>query len=149
MKLVPPASWQEQPWANGRGTTREIVRWPEAAHGAYDVRVSLADVAADGPFSPFAGYRRWTFLAGAAPIALGDVELRALGDHLELPGETPITAALRAGPTQLLNVIARPGTVVGYGPTAHPVRFVFQLRDQRAHVGPPSRVDTGGSVWIA
>ena len=147
MRLLSSNEWQEQPWANGRGITREITRWP--ATGDYDVRVSLADVTADGPFSRFPGYRRWSFLADASPIALGEIELVALGDHVELPGDAPIDAVLRAGPTKLFNVIARPGTVVGFGPTAHPVRFVFHLRDHRAHLGPPTRVDTTGSVWIA
>ena len=42
-----------QPWANGGGTTRELL---VADDGSW--RISLADVAATGPFSTYAGRRR-------------------------------------------------------------------------------------------
>ena len=141
------AAWRTQPWKNGGGTTHEIWRAPDA--DAYDVRVSLAEVTGSGPFSVFPGYRRWTFLVGPAPITLvGElpIELVAIGDHVELPGDAALTATLRGGPTQLLNVLARVPIVVGHGPTAHPVRFVFDLAHHKAWLDERA---TMGCVWIA
>ncbi|HET9627785.1 MAG TPA: HutD family protein [Kofleriaceae bacterium] len=141
MRIVTPAEYWPQPWKNGGGITHEIVRWPDSRGpgrapdpgAAYDIRISLADDNVAAPFSRFPGFRRWSFLAGAAPIVL-DVagrphELTRLGDHLEVGGDVPITCALPAGPTRLLNILVRDGVaaVVGHGPCPQPVRFVFAL----------------------
>lgn len=178
MRGIDRASWHAQPWKNGGGTTLEIARWTSWSSGAplvhdtpnatpiattlhatstpnaddYDVRVSLAEVATSGPFSSFPGYRRHTFLVGPAPIWLGDIELVAPGDHLELPGEATIEATLSAGPTQLLNVLVRASlpVVVGRGHTAHPVRFTFDLGTKLAHASESAEtIDARDCVWIA
>ena len=120
-----------QPWKNGGGVTHEIVRWPDVEQ--FDIRISIADDRTPGPFSRFPGYRRWSFLAGAAPIELdvaGTVhELVALGDRLEVGGDVAITCALPAGPTRLFNILVRDGVdaSVGRGPCALPIRFAFAL----------------------
>lgn len=44
------------PWKNGGGVTTEICASPPS--GAFDWRVSIATVNADGPFSTFTGYER-------------------------------------------------------------------------------------------
>jgi len=159
MSEIARSSWTSQPWKNGRGVTHEIVRWP--AGDAYDVRVSLADDTEPATFSLFPGYTRWSFLAAPAPISLVEthgptVELLALGDHLRTAGETQLTSILPAGPTQLLNVLVRTAlvdaaqVVVGYGPSAHPVRFSFSLATQHAaHHATPQRIDAHDCVWIA
>lgn len=56
-----------QPWRNGGGTTRELLAWPsDAQAGAWQVRVSVADITRDGPFSPFPGvHRAFAVLEGA------------------------------------------------------------------------------------
>ncbi len=145
------STWRTQPWTNGGGITHEI--WRSPAHGDFELRVSLADVTTSGPFSRFPGHRRWTFLVGPAPITLtgeSPTELVAPGDHVELPGDTPLSATLRAGTTQLLNVLARIPAVVGLGPVAHPVRFWFELATQTAMLDEPARAQlTSGCVWIA
>jgi environmental stress-induced protein Ves len=130
-RIVRPVEFRPQPWKNGGGVTHEIVRWPDTE--AYDIRVSLADDRAPGPFSQFPGYRRWSFLAGAAPIAL-DVagtthDLVSLGDHIEVDGVVAITCALPAGPTRLLNILVRDGVdaFIGRGPCPSPIRFAFAL----------------------
>ena len=46
-----------QPWRNGGGVTRELLAWPQAAD--WRLRVSVADIERDGPFSPFPGVDRW------------------------------------------------------------------------------------------
>jgi environmental stress-induced protein Ves len=126
----------------------------------YDVRVSLADVRESGAFSTFPGYRRHTFLVGRAPIRLGDISLvapgdislLAPGDHVELPGDRAIEATLSAGPTQLLNVLVRASLsiVVGYGPTAQPVVFAFELSMQTAWSSElPATISSRDSMWLA
>jgi hypothetical protein len=133
-RIVTPGELRPQPWDNGAGVTRDIVRWPDSAD--YEIRVSLADLTAAAPFSRFAGFRRWSFLAGDAPITL-DVgglrhELVALGDHLEVPGDVAISCARPPAPTRLLNLLVRDGTDVqiGRGPCPWPVRFAFALSAQ-------------------
>lgn len=131
MRIIRPAEYRAQPWKNGGGVTYEIVRWPDEER--YEVRISIADDRAAGPFSRFPGYRRWSFLAGDAPIVL-DVagvrhELAAVGDVIEVDGDVSIDCALPAGPTRLLNVLVREGVEaqVGLGACPLPVRFVFAL----------------------
>ena len=159
MSEIARTQWTSQPWKNGRGITHEIVRWPEG--DAYDVRVSLAEDTEAATFSLFPGYTRWSFLAAAAPISLVEangptVELVALGDHVRTAGVTQLMSILPAGPTQLLNVLVRTAlvdtaqVVVGYGPSAHPVRFAFSLVTQRAdQYAMAQRIDAHGCVWIA
>jgi len=157
VRVIEPAAWRAQPWSNGGGMTHEIWRSPD--RDDYDVRVSLAEVTTSGAFSRFPGYRRWSFLVGNAPIELvheRSFELIAVGDHVELPGEAAITANLHAGPTHLLNILARTPIVAGHGRVAHAVRLVFALapRPQLARwatavLEPPEVVDTTDCIWIA
>ena len=136
-RIITPAELRSQPWKNGGGVTNEILRWPEVDD--YDVRISLADDRVDAAFSRFPGYRRWSVLAGDAPIllAIGDVthELVALGDHIEVDGDVAISASLPAGPTRLFNVLARNGLAVhvGVDPIAVAVRFAFALAATSVH----------------
>lgn len=179
MKIVTPRDWRAQPWRNGGGVTHEILR--RSARGDvddYDLRLSLAEVARSGPFSTFRGYRRWSFLADAAPIHLRTdsvgaarpasaglastlahgtaIELVARGDHVELPGDVVLAARLPAGPTHLFNILARVPLVAGFGPCAHPVAYVFALAP-RPDLGrwclrvldAPAIADTTDCVWIA
>lgn len=142
-RILSPAEFRAQPWKNGGGVTHEIVRWPApgaspaSASDAFDVRISLADDRVAGPFSRFPGYRRWSFLAGDAPIVLevGGIahELVALADHIEVAGDVAIACARPPGPTGLLNILIRDGVdaQVGHGPCPRPVRFAFALAAHR------------------
>lgn len=56
------------PWKNGGGRTRELLAWPRA--GAWSLRVSVADVEADGPFSAFPGVERWFTVIDGAGVVL-------------------------------------------------------------------------------
>lgn len=157
MKVIAQDAWRAQTWKNGAGITHEIWRTPD--DGDFDIRVSVAQVTRSGAFSQFPGYRRWSFLVGTAPIELVNeqtFELVTAGDHIELPGDAPLTANLRAGSTHLLNVLARVPIVVGRGPIAHEVRFMFALvprpqlaRWESAVLDPPATTDTTDCIWIA
>ncbi len=157
MRVIAQDTWRAQPWKNGGGITHEIWRTPDRAD--YDVRVSLAEVTRAGAFSLFPGYRRWSFLVGTAPIEIvhdQTSQLATAGDHVEVPGEAPVTANPHAGSTHLLNVLARVPVVVGRGLIAHPVRFVFALaprpqlaRWESAVHEPAELTDTTDCIWIA
>ncbi len=65
------------PWRNGGGTTTELVVAREG-EGRFLYRVSVADVASDGPFSRFEGYDRHILLIDGAGMKL------ACGQHGDL-----------------------------------------------------------------
>jgi len=103
------------PWKNGGGVTRELLRIapPGAAPGGdWLLRISLADIAADGPFSPFPGIAR-----AFAVIEGAGVRLRwpggAARELVVRPGDAPIAfdgadapdCDLLDGPTRDLNVM--------------------------------------------
>lgn len=163
-RILTPAEFRAQPWKNGRGITHEIIRWPDDPGRAYDVRMSLAEDRDPGPFSQFPGYRRWSFLAGPAPIVLTidglRHELRSVGDHVDVPGDAVMSCTLPGGPTRLLSVLVRDrvGAVVGSGPCGHPIRVAYALaplpwlaEGHAAVFEPPEPmpVTTHGVVWIA
>jgi environmental stress-induced protein Ves len=53
MKTVRLADCPFVPWRNGGGRTRELLAWPSAED--WQLRVSVAEIEADGPFSAFPG----------------------------------------------------------------------------------------------
>jgi environmental stress-induced protein Ves len=141
------STWRTQSWKNLLGVTHEI--WREPDTDDFDVRVSLAEVTASGPFSQFPGYHRWTFFVGPAPIKLGEVTLDEPGHYTVKPGTEQIDAELRAGPTYLLNVLSRGALVAGYGEMTNAVTFRFNVAQQRAWLNePPAVCDTTGCVWV-
>lgn len=97
------------PWRNGGGRTRELLAWPDASD--WLVRVSVAEIEADGPFSPFPGIDRcFAVLEGAGvELALpsGTLRLGPGDDALAFAGEAAPTCRLVDGPTRDLNLMAR------------------------------------------
>lgn len=72
-RLLRPEDGVRQPWRNGGGTTTEIASHHERSRLLW--RASIADVAADGPFSDFEGYDRVIMLLEGAGMSL------AFGGH--------------------------------------------------------------------
>ncbi|HEX4234667.1 MAG TPA: HutD family protein [Caldimonas sp.] len=107
--LLRTADVAGQPWRNGGGVTRELLALP--AGERWRVRVSVADVDADGPFSAFDGVERWfAVVAGAGVVLTIDgVEHRcnADGDALAFAGAARTTCVLIDGPTRDLNLMLR------------------------------------------
>jgi hypothetical protein len=99
------------PWRNGGGRTRELLVWPSAQD--WQVRVSVAEIAADGPFSPFPGIDRWFAVLDGAGVVLslpaGEVALRPGDAALAFPGEAAPGCRLIDGPTRDLNLMLRRG----------------------------------------
>jgi environmental stress-induced protein Ves len=97
------------PWKNGGGVTHEIARQDAAETWAW--RVSIAEVAAEGPFSRFDGMMRiLTVIEGnGIDLHMPDGVLKArLMQPLRFSGEVPVEAKLTDGPVRDLNVIFNP-----------------------------------------
>ncbi len=84
----------DMPWANGRGTTIEILREP-AQGGPFLWRFSMATVTENGPFSLFSGINRnLTVIDGPGFDLIGELSFRA--DPMRpvaFPGDLPLAAA--------------------------------------------------------
>jgi environmental stress-induced protein Ves len=102
------------PWKNGGGVTREVAAFPAGA-GLEDFgwRVSLAEVAAAGPFSRFPGVDRiLTLLEGRMALSVGEAAAVVLSPDAAphpFPGDVPTFGAPLDGPAQDLNVMTRRG----------------------------------------
>ncbi|MBC7730066.1 MAG: HutD family protein [Microbacteriaceae bacterium] len=114
LHLVALADCAAQPWRNGGGVTHDLLAWPPG-QPPWQLRVSVATIARDGPFSNFDGVQRWfTVLSGAG------VRLHWPGGAVRLlPGDPPLGfdgagapgCSLLAGATRDLNfmVLQRAG----------------------------------------
>lgn len=106
---VSAADVQPQAWKNGGGTTRELLAWPHAHDWA--VRVSVARVERDGPFSAFPGVHRWLAVVGGAGLRLFDWP-QSIGDEpLRFEGGLAPEAALIKGGTDVFNAMERRGNL--------------------------------------
>ena len=97
---------QPQPWRNKGGWTRELLAWPHANDWA--LRISVADIEADGPFSKFEGVDRWFAVLQGGGVRLWDYELLK-GDDL-LHGALAPDCELIAGQTRDFNLMHRRGS---------------------------------------
>jgi uncharacterized protein len=113
MRILHARDYSVQPWKNGGGVTTEIMVSPAGAtFDTFDWRISMAQVAASGQFSIFAGIDRSLGLLAGDGIVLrvggrGDIELQC-GDHPAVfPGDIPVDARLPGGAILDLNVMTR------------------------------------------
>ena len=95
-----------QPWRNGGGTTRELLVWRSQP---WTLRVSVADIERDGPFSAYPGvHRAFTVLEGAG-VELswaGTAQLLLAGDApCHFDGAQAPGCRLLDGPTRDLNLM--------------------------------------------
>ena len=102
------------PWKIGGGATREIVRMPLGTDlESFDWRVSIAEIAADGEFSPFPGVDRVIVLLEGDGVYLDSADHRL--DTPLVPfsfsGDEPITARLLGGTSADFNVMTRRSAV--------------------------------------
>jgi len=111
------------PWKNGGGTTAEVAAFPEgSSFDTFGWRISMADVASDGPFSVFPGIDRTLIVVEGDGIEL-DVEgiayrLDRDSPKLSFSGDDTTAGRLLAGPIRDLNVMTRRGLF------RHRTRFV-------------------------
>jgi len=117
-RLLTPAEYRRMAWRNGAGRTTEIVSYPSGAPlDAFDWRVSVADVAKDGPFSHFAGVERTIVVIAGDGIRLdGDGHAAVLSNLYEpytFSGDDAITCTLLGGPVRDFNLMLRRGRGTG------------------------------------
>jgi environmental stress-induced protein Ves len=103
------------PWRNGGGVTHELAAGP--ARDDWTWRISVAEVAADGPFSDFPGVQRWFAVLRGAGVRLaidGQVhEVVAASAPLEFDGAAQVDSSLLAGPTHDLNLMVQRARATG------------------------------------
>lgn len=114
MRVLRAADRIATPWKNGGGVTREVAAFPPGADlDAFEWRISLAEIEADGPFSTFPGVDRvLTVIQGAGLLLTVDDRMLALdaaSPPLTFPGEVQVTARLTDGAIGDLNVMVRRG----------------------------------------
>jgi len=97
-----------QPWRNGGGRTRELLTWP-AGRPQWQLRLSLAEVSRDGPFSPYPGIERWFAVVDGVGVQLrigADVHRLDPGhEPLCFDGSLPAACTLIDGTTTDLNLM--------------------------------------------
>lgn len=111
LAAVPPT-----PWKNGGGHTRTLACWPPGADmDNFDWRVSVASVAASGPFSVFVGVERQIMLLDGAGVHLRaqdrslDVRLDRRWQPLAFAGEAAVDGILLDGAVTDFNLMLRRG----------------------------------------
>src|SRR5262249_32442961 len=109
MLVIRSADYVTVPWKNGGGITREIFREP-GGRGAFDWRLSLATIAASGPFSEFAGYDRTLVFVNGDGVQIafaghGDTRLTQAGQLVNFAGEWATSCTLIGGPSTDLNLM--------------------------------------------
>lgn len=99
------------PWRNGGGVTRELLAWPDPRNWA--IRLSVAEVERDGPFSPFPGVQRWFAVLSGGGVRLRTdgqcCELTALAQPFQFDGGADTACELLVGSTQDFNLMLRRG----------------------------------------
>jgi len=137
VRVVRAADRVTMPWKNGGGVTHELVREGEGAAG-FGVRLSIAEVAADGPFSRFPGVDRVILLLRGAGFRLvghdgRDVLVTRPNEPFAFAGEDTWGCTLPGGPVSDFNVMTDRATcraqvtVCGPGPVRG--RWALALAD--------------------
>lgn len=110
LEAVPP-----QAWRNGGGSTRELLAWPTPAE--WQVRISVAQIDRDGPFSQYPGVERWFAVVSGDDVMLrfpGETTVVSeTGDPLHFDGASAPDCTLLGRGTQDLNLMVRTVTAQG------------------------------------
>lgn len=123
------------PWKNGGGVTHELLREGTGAAG-FGLRLSIAEVATDGPFSQFPGVDRTILMLTGAGFRLRRadgvvVTLDQAGVPFVFHGEDAWDCALLGGPVRDFNVMTdratRRASVVVQPPGLVQARYALAL----------------------
>ena len=159
------ANMPATPWKNGGGSTRELVCWPPATAAAggmdsFDWRVSVATIAALGPFSAFAGVDRQIMLLGGDGVHLTSSgwqhTLAERWQPFAFSGDEAVDCTMLGGISTDFNLMLRRGVWDGTlqvvrsepPPTGAGLCMVLQGRWQTVQAGQAARVLTAGQgAW--
>lgn len=128
MEIIRYASLKTTPWPNGGGVSRQLAVGP-ATDGGFDWRISIAEVAKAGPFSPMPGMDRIITVIDGELIALTvDGAEQALEKFrpFRFSGDSETSAALPTGTLKDLNLITRRSAFKGYA-------AIIELSKKRPH----------------
>lgn len=111
---INPENYRRMPWKNGGGITTELIIEPSGStlDSGFLWRLSMAQVNASGPFSPFVGYDRTLLLLDGEGMILdqgehGIVRVEHTLEPVTFPGEWSTYGTLLGGPCRDFNVISR------------------------------------------
>jgi len=108
LHVIPRSAQREEPWANGTGSTTVVLREPDDAD--WTVRISIAKVEHDGPFSELPGTRR-TLIPLDAPMTLRFPDGHELTGSrfraMQFDGAPAPVGVLPEGPTRDFNLMLR------------------------------------------
>lgn len=148
-QLVQLAAIAPTRWKNGGGLTRDLLCWPNA--NDWLLRLSIAEVNQDGPFSAYPGVARsFAVLQGAGVVlhfAAGPLTLTPDSPPLHFDGTLAPACTLVDGATLDLNLMARHGAGRATLERAHPgllwacgapLRGVFTLHGATLHGAGPA-----------
>lgn len=134
---LPAAERVATAWKNGGGVTWQIASEPPGAGYAFDWRISLANVASNGPFSSFPGVDRiLTVLEGAMRLSVADrppIVLDPTAAPYSFPGDAACAAEL-IEPVVDLNLMVR--------------RDAFRADVETVHLGEKTRLGLDGDTVI-
>ena len=141
MEIIRYAELKAHPWRNGGGVTREVASRPKPGaepgatdagtpqDGAWDWRVSIAEVSKAGAFSVFPGMDRvLTVIEGELLLLSVDGAEHPLEKYrpFRFSGDADSAGALPTGDIRDLNVFTRTGSFKGY-------TSIIELSKKRAH----------------
>ena len=110
-KVVSLEDVEPKRWRNGGGFTRELLAWPHSDE--WRMRISVADIDRDGPFSYFPAAERWFAVLEGVGVRLtvggGSQQLGPDSDPFRFSGSSEVHCELIDGPTRDFNLMALPG----------------------------------------
>lgn len=113
MKIIRAIDCRTTRWKNGGGSTTEIAIEPSGASlESFDWRISMAQVASDGPFSEFPGIDRTLAVISGSGLQLSIAGKPAMtldrgSDPVQFPGDVASSARLLSGEITDLNIMSR------------------------------------------
>jgi environmental stress-induced protein Ves len=158
-RLVAADAVAPQPWRNGGGRTRELLAWPSGQD--WQLRISVADIEANGPFSAFDGVQRWFAVLEGHGVVLGfgSDERRVLREDppLHFDGARAPGCRLVDGPTRDLNLMLRraSGTMLAarrgtsWQPDARACGFFAAVAGELGCAGDAWRLGPRTLAWFA
>jgi environmental stress-induced protein Ves len=112
MRVIRADDVAAAPWKNGGGVTRELIASP--AGSDWRVRLSVAEIERDGPFSAYPGVQRWFVVLKGAGVEL---DVAGVTHHITrdshplcFDGAAAPACRLIDGPTRDLNLMLRGAT---------------------------------------
>jgi len=113
MRHLRPEDYRVMPWKNGGGVTTEIAIFPEESgiSGASFIwRISIAEVAVDGPFSRFSGFERHIMTIAGSGMTLeagehGTIDLSEPFKPRQFSGDWDVYGRLIGGAVRDFNLM--------------------------------------------